>query len=219
MHRTRIKICGITRPEDAAAAVDAGADAIGMILHANAPRMISAAIANEIIDEVPDEVDVVGVFVDAPPDLIVQMADDLELDQVQLHGNEPPQIVESLAGLTIVKAIRGQSGFDNELARWRDVLGIRALLLETGRGAHAGGNGIESDWDALAALLSGPNPIDRRALIVAGGLRADNVANVIRRLQPWSVDVSSGVETSIGIKSIAKMRAFCDAVRTTDHII
>src|SRR4051794_27810544 len=106
MHRTRIKICGITRPPDAAAAVDAGADAIGMILHANAPRKISAQTANEIIDEVPDEIDVVGVFVDASAELIVQMAGELELDQVQLHGNESPAIVKSLAGLTIVKAIR-----------------------------------------------------------------------------------------------------------------
>lgn len=217
MHRTRIKICGITRAEDAAAAVDAGADAIGMILHASAPRTISAAVAKRIADEMPDELDVVGVFVDAPPTLIVEMADVLELDQVQLHGNEAPDIMPSLAGLTVIKAIHGKSDFAMEVSRWRDVAGVRALLLETRRGAHAGGNGLESDWDALAVLLEGPNPLDRGAVVVAGGLRAENVTDVIRRLRPWSVDVSSGVERSLGLKSVENMRAFCAAVRAADR--
>jgi phosphoribosylanthranilate isomerase len=217
MHRTRIKICGITRPEDATAAVDAGADAIGMILHANAPRKISRAMAEQIVSEVADEVEVVGVFVDAPAELILEMANDLELDQVQLHGSESPEVMASLAGLSVIKAIRGNMDFDAELARWRDVAGVRALLLETGKGAHAGGNGIESDWDALAALLDGSNALDRGALVVAGGLHPNNVANVIRRLRPWSVDVSSGVERSLGEKSVEKMRSFCAAVRSADQ--
>ena len=215
MHRTRIKICGITRPEDAIAAVEAGADAIGMILHANAPRKIVREVAEEIVSEVADEVEVVGVFVDAPPELIVETASELELDQVQLHGNESPDVMASLPGLTVIKAIRELDR--DQLARWRDA-GVRALLLEPGGGgAHAGGNGIESDWDALAALIEGPDALDRNALVVAGGLRAGNVANVIRRLRPWSVDVSSGVEASLGMKSVEKMRAFCVAVRASDH--
>lgn len=217
MHRTRIKICGVTRPEDAVAAVEAGADAIGMILHANAPRKISRQVAEEIVSEVADEVDVVGIFVDAPPELINDMADELELDQVQLHGNESPDVMPALAGLTVIKAIRGKLD-SAELLSWRNVAGVRALLIETGCGAQAGGNGIESDWDALAALLAGPDPLDRDALVVAGGLRADNVASVIRRLRPWTVDVSSGVEQSLGVKSIQKMRAFCAAVRGADQI-
>ena len=215
MHRTRIKICGITRPEDAVAAVEAGADAIGMILHANAPRKIAREIAEEIVGEVADEVEVVGVFVDAPPELIVETASELELDQVQLHGNESPDVMASLPGLTVIKAIRELDR--DQLARWRDA-GVRALLLEPGGGgAYAGGNGIESDWDALAALIEGPDALDRNALVVAGGLRAGNVASVIRRLRPWSVDVSSGVEASLGMKSVEKMRAFCVAVRARDH--
>ena len=217
MHRTRIKICGITRPEDAAAAVEAGADAIGMILHSAAPRQISAAVAERIANEVPDEIDVVGVFVDAPPTLIIEMADVLELDQVQLHGNESPDIMPALAGLTVIKAIHGKNDLTMEVSRWRVVAGVRALLLETERGAHAGGNGLESDWDALAALLDGPDPLDRGAVVVAGGLRAENVTEVIRRLRPWSVDVSSGVERSLGLKSVEKMRAFCAAVRAADR--
>ncbi|MBC8106457.1 MAG: phosphoribosylanthranilate isomerase [Anaerolineae bacterium] len=219
MHRTRVKICGITRPEDAAAAVEAGADAIGMILHANAPRKISKQVADDIVSEVADEVEVVGVFADAPLDLIVEMANELELDQVQLHGSEAPDIMSALAGVTVIKAIRGRDDINAELSRWRDIVGVRALLLETGGGSYAGGNGIESDWDALAALLEGPSPLDRNALVVAGGLRAENVANVIRRLRPWSVDVSSGVERLIGVKSIEKMRAFCAAVRAADQSI
>jgi phosphoribosylanthranilate isomerase len=120
-----------------------------------------------------------------------------------------------LPGLTVIKAIRELDR--DQLARWRDA-GVRALLLEPGGGgAYAGGNGIESDWDALAALIEGPDALDRNALVVAGGLRAGNVASVIRRLRPWSVDVSSGVEASLGMKSVEKMRTFCVAVRASDH--
>jgi phosphoribosylanthranilate isomerase len=204
MNRTRIKICGITRPHDARAAVDAGADAIGMILHANAPRRISIEIARQIADAVPDEIEVVGVFVDADPALIVEMASELELDQVQLHGREPPEDLESLRDLTVIKAIHDES----EFSAWRAAAGVRAFLFESGRGAHAGGNGIESDWDTLI-----PTGVERDRMIVAGGLRPDNVAGVIKRLRPWSVDVSSGVEERLGEKSVEKLRAFCAAVR------
>jgi phosphoribosylanthranilate isomerase len=205
MHRTRIKICGIMRPEDARAAVEAGADAIGMILHANAPRRISRDTARAIVDAVPDETDVVGVFVDAEPTLICEMVAELQLDQVQLHGHESPDVMQLLGGLAVIKVLR-----DSEINAWRDA---RALLLESTRGACAGGTGIESDWDALAPTISS---IDRSRLVLAGGLNADNVAKVIRRFRPWTVDVSSGVEQTRGIKSIEKMRRFCAAVREVD---
>jgi phosphoribosylanthranilate isomerase len=219
MHRTRIKICGITRPDDALAAVHAGADAIGMILHANAPRRISQEAARSSVNALPDEIETVGVFVDADPKLIVRMSGNLDLDQVQLHGTEPPEIVSALPGLTIIKAIRLDDRFNTEIARWRDAGGVRALLLEAGGGRHAGGNGIESDWNALAEALRGPGSIDRRRLVIAGGLRPDNVAQVVQLLQPWCVDVSSGVESELGVKSIDKLRDFCRAVRAADQAI
>ncbi|CAN5708342.1 phosphoribosylanthranilate isomerase [soil metagenome] len=219
MHRTRIKICGITRADDALAAVDAGADAIGMILHANAPRKISMKSAEQIVGALPDETESVGVFVDAAAEFIVEAAKNLELDQVQLHGHESPEIVRSLGSLAIVKVIRQSDDWATQIAHWKGLAGVRAILLESGGGPYAGGNGIEPDWDALAALLERPGAINRAALVVAGGLRSDNVANVMRRLRPWSVDGSSGVETAIGLKSVEKMQAFCAAVRAADRSI
>jgi phosphoribosylanthranilate isomerase len=205
MHRTRIKICGITRAHDALAAVEAGADAIGIILHANAPRAISREVARKIVETVPDRIDVVGVFVDADAALIQDFADELQLDQVQLHGNEPPAVVDQLRGRTIIKVIR-----DGQIDAWRTV---RGMLFEPPGGRFAGGNGIEHDWKALAPMIES---IDRASLVLAGGLRPDNVAAVVRQFRPWTVDVSSGVETAVGVKSPEKLREFCTAVRTAD---
>lgn len=211
MHRTRIKMCGMMRPADARAAVDAGADAIGMILHANAPRLISRDVARQIVDAVPDEVQVVGVFVDADPQFIREAARDLALDQAQLHGHESPQIMRALHGLEVIKVLR-----DDQFDAW---LGARGLMLEPGGGRYAGGNGIVADWDALAALLANHPAIDRSSLVLAGGLRAENVADVVRRFHPWTVDVSSGVEASLGMKSVEQMQKFCAAVRAVDQTL
>jgi phosphoribosylanthranilate isomerase len=209
MHRTRIKICGVMRPSDARAAVDAGADAIGMILHADAPRLISLDLASQIIDAVPDHVDVVGVFVDADAHFIREVATDLQLDQVQLHGHESPQIMQSLQGLEVVKVLR-----DEQFEAWPTA---RGLMLEPGDGKLAGGNGIEADWDALAARLDNQTARKRESLVIAGGLRPDNVAGVVERFRPWTIDVSSGVEETLGMKSIEKMQAFCAAIRSVDQ--
>lgn len=208
MHRTRIKICGIMRPADACAAVDAGADAIGMILHANAPRRISRETAREIVNAVSDQTEVVGVFVDADEVLIREVSQELNLDQVQLHGHESLEITKSLGGLALIKVAR-----DTRFDEWQ---AARGILIEPSSGPFAGGNGIESDWDALAATIA---RIDRNRLVLAGGLNPNNVATIVRRFRPWTVDVSSGVEESRGVKSIEKMRRFCDAVREADRTI
>ena len=210
MHRTRIKICGIMRPADALAAVEAGADAIGMILHENAPRRIDRDIARQVVDALPHEVEVVGVFVDADPNFIRETADELQLDQVQLHGHESPAITSHFDPTKLIKLIR-----DDDVEPWRNV---RGLLFEPGGGRYAGGNGVEADWDALANLLARTN-VPHEAIVLAGGLRAENAADVVRRFRPWTVDVSSGVEQSLGVKSPEKMRAFCAAIRTVDQTL
>src|SRR5438045_89247 len=172
MARTRIKICGITRPQDAIAAAHAGADATGMMLHAGAaPRRISLDLAKQILAALPPMVSAVGVFVDAPAQLIIDIAAALGLSYVQLHGNETPEQVAALGNLQVIKAIHlGDSG---ALDEWRDPpQHLRAFLLESGRG----GSGIESDWQAIAAAVHDHPALAGRSLVAAGGLRPDNVA-------------------------------------------
>src|ERR1700722_10582426 len=205
MHRTRIKICGITRPADAVAAAEAGADAIGMVLYGNSKRLIQPSQAREIVRTLPPFVPAIGLFVDAEANFIVDTAKTLGLAAVQLHGHESPEMVAALAPVPVIKAVPVNSNLAEELARWRsmDVLG---LLLDSSAG---GGSGRVNDWDAIASAdLTGLPP-----LIVAGGLNASNVGEVVRTLLPWAVDVSSGVELSPGEKSRELIEEFIAAVR------
>lgn len=214
-HRTRIKFCGITRVEDAMLAAELGADAIGMVLHANSKRRISRELAKEILKVLPPFITPVGLFVDAPPALIREIVDELGLRHVQLHGQEKPEIVAHLPGRVIIKVIhisRGQ--IEQSLAPWRNVPQVQGLLLETAHPTQAGGTGIENDWSAIRDFqqqggLEGMPPI-----IAAGGLRPDTVADVIRTLRPFAVDVSSGIESEPGIKSSQKMIDFIAAVHS-----
>ncbi len=225
MHRTRVKICGITRPEDAAAAAVAGADAIGMVFYAPAPRNISIERAKEILDVLPPFVSPVGLFVDAPADEIRRIADELHLGHVQLHGQEPPERVAELRGLQVIKAMRVDAQFGETLAAWRrasaelDLTNLRGIVLETGGTRQAGGTGVANDWTAVlrhrdAGAFEGLPP-----LIAAGGLTPQTVGDVVRNLRPWAVDVSSGVESAKGLKSVEKIQQFVQAVREADAVL
>lgn len=199
---TRIKICGIRDVATAMAAVEAGADAIGVVLATGSPRTITHAAAVEIAAEVPEHVEVVGVFVDGT----------LEHDLLpwqprwtQLHGTEDERLVASLAG-PVVRAV----AFDaDELRRWDGATGVDRLLVDSERP----GSGQAFDHTAFQAMrdeLTTP-------LVLAGGLAPDTVGDAIRRLRPWGVDVSSAVESAPGIKDTDRIRAFCDAVRESDR--
>ncbi len=224
MRRTRIKFCGMTRLEDALAAAELGADAIGMVLHADSPRRISHEQARQIVSELPPFVTPVGLFVDAPPKLITEVASELRLDHVQLHGQEKPLAIAALCGLTIIKAIHvTRERLIQTLCSWRaqigehELTGLKALLLETGGTQKAGGTGLANDWELIHAHQEAGDFDGLPPIVAAGGLRPDNAAAVVRLLRPWAVDVSSGIESAPGTKSRIKMAAFVAAVRTADQ--
>jgi phosphoribosylanthranilate isomerase len=210
MGRTFIKICGVTRVEDALAAARCGADFVGMILHADSPRTIRLDRAREIVAALPESVSAVGVFVDAPPDEIVQTCHALGLARVQLHGGETPEYVRSLGDVHVWKVLRVDRQLRDAVETWSQQM-PDAILLDA---AH-GGSGAENDWDAIAAAR---DALSGARFVVAGGLTPANVAPVVRRLRPWAVDVSSGVERDTkGLKSHEKIDAFIRAVRAADE--
>jgi phosphoribosylanthranilate isomerase len=205
--RTRIKICGCYRPEDARLAAAAGADAIGMILHAKSPRLIEAEYAMAVAAAVPPLVTKVGVFVNAKAPFVANCARSLKLDLVQLHGDESIDFVRALPTLRVVKVVRV-----SEYANWANFTlpNLAALLLDSA----VGGSGVENDWNAIETLLRDHPP--KVPLFLAGGLKPENVGEVVRRFAPYAVDVSSGVEERVCEKSPAKINAFMRAVRDAD---
>jgi phosphoribosylanthranilate isomerase len=195
---TRVKICGITNLADARAAVEAGADAIGLVF-ADSPRQIDAATARAIVADLSRATIFVGVFRDTPLDVVNRVANQVGLDCVQLHGSESPEFC-ALVNRCVIKRFKiGGDNLASESPRYRTF----ASLLDPGAG-----DGRTFDWNWAAGL---PHRI-----IVAGGLTPENVAEPIRLLRPFGVDVASGVESSPGRKDHQKMAAFIQAVRTAD---
>lgn len=222
LNRTRVKICGITRAEDALTAARSGADAIGMVFYPGAKRCISIDRAGEILRILPPFVTPVGLFVDQPIDEVRSTASALGLRHLQFNGHEEPSAIAELNEFVIIKAVRvAHDSFIEELAQWREAIPrlslshLRGLVLETAS-AHPGGSGMENDWDAAHQAIQQGAFTGLPPIIAAGGLTPANVADVVRRIDPWAVDVSSGVEESFGIKSTKKIEAFVNAVRCTD---
>jgi phosphoribosylanthranilate isomerase len=205
MPETGVKICGVTRPSDAQVAVRAGAWAIGMILWADARRRIDLDQARAIVRAVRGETEtvrIVGVFVDAPADVVRSLAGELGLDAVQFHGSETPDAVRAVAPLPVVKAVRPDT-----LLYWCQNASpnLLGLLLDS----PAGGSGQANDWDAVETALAQAKPT--LPIYLAGGLNPDNVASVVARFRPAMVDVSSGVEDGVvGEKSERKVRDFVE---------
>ncbi len=207
MHRTRIKICGLTRARDAQAAVAAGADALGVVF-APSPRQVTIERACAVLADAPPAVARIGVFVDAPLEEVVAAIDACGLTAVQLSGTESPRDCQSLP-VPAIKAFH--VGTDFPLHTMEPYRGhAAALLLDTFVTGKAGGTSQSFDWHATGDL-PGWAPS-----FVAGGLHADNVGECIRALRPFAVDVSSGVEACAGIKDEDRIAAFCDAVRDAD---
>lgn len=201
--RTRVKFCGITRVEDALAAVRLGCDAIGLVFYEKSPRHVAPARAAEIVAALPPFVSAVGLFVDAPAEAVRDVLRAVRLDLLQFHGDESPAYCGQF-GMPYLKAVRVKPG-TNLLQYAADFAGARALLLDTYAEGIPGGTGQTFDWTLIPADL--PRPV-----ILAGGLNAGNVAEAVRRVRPYGVDVSGGVEQTKGIKDAAKMAAFMRGV-------
>jgi phosphoribosylanthranilate isomerase len=207
MTRTRVKICGLTRPEDVDAVVAAGADAVGLVFHPSSPRSVTLEQAAGLCDRLPPFVAAVGLFVDAPEHRIRAVLDRVPLDLLQFHGDEPPEFCQGF-GRRWIKAIRMRPGLDPG-AQARTYEGAAGLLLDAFDPLLPGGTGRTFDWGHIPARLDLP-------IVLAGGLRPDNVAEAIRRVRPYAVDVSGGVEIAKGIKDPAKISAFMSGVSDGD---
>jgi len=200
----RVKICGITRVEDALAAAAAGADAIGLVFYAKSPRAVDIEQAREILAALPPFVTSVGLFVDAERSELERILASVPLDLLQFHGDESVQQCEAF-GRPYIKALRVKAGDDiaAQVARYPSAQGI---LLDAYVEGVPGGTGEAFDWSLIPQALSKP-------LILAGGLRPDNVAEAVSRVRPYAVDVSGGVEASKGVKDVEKVGAFIRAAR------
>lgn len=197
--RVRVKICGITRIEDALSAVEHGADAIGLVFYDQSPRNVSTSQAKEIANNIPAFVSVVGLFVNAESSFINEVISKVKLDLLQFHGDETPEECASYT-LPFIKAIRVKN--DTNLVQYANDFSVaRALLLDAYTEGVAGGTGHVFDWNLIPKQLT-------KQVILAGGLNADNVALAIQQVSPYAVDVSGGVEASKGIKDAEKIAAF-----------
>ncbi|MFI4860175.1 MAG: N-(5'-phosphoribosyl)anthranilate isomerase [Phycisphaerales bacterium JB063] len=205
MTRTRIKICGIREEAAARAAVNAGADAIGLVFVASSPRAVDIPDAARVVGSLPPWVEPVGLFVDAEAEHILQVCRATGVHSVQLHGREPLSLLDSLPGLRVIKALPfDPDALDSALA-WDADPRVSALLFD----AAQGGSGETIDWHALAAVKPGFS----KPIILAGGLSPGNVAEAIEVVGPYAVDVSSGVEASRGEKDAGLIDAFCKSAR------
>ena len=209
MSRTRIKICGITREQDLAAAVAAGADALGFVFYGPSPRHVTPSRATELIARVPPFVTKVGLFVNEPPASIRAALAQAPLDLLQFHGDEDAAYCSQF-GKPWIKAARVKPGLDllEYAAAFAAAPGAVGLLLDACVAGYGGG-GETFDWSLIPKSL--PLPV-----VLSGGLHPGNIVAAVRTVRPWAVDVSSGVEASRGIKDARKIAEFIAGVRDAD---
>ena len=205
---TEIKICGITNLKDARRAFECGADALGFVFHPGSPRYLTPRAAREIIQDLPVEITKVGVFVNREYHVVKGMADYCSLDIIQLHGDETPEYCKHFTPLSLIKAVSEWK--DNDLHRLSEYP-VKAFLVDSRDQEHYGGTGIKSDW-ILAQKIGEIKP-----LILAGGLKAENIREAIQAVSPDAVDISSGVEVCPGKKDPEKMRELIDIIRAIDR--
>jgi phosphoribosylanthranilate isomerase len=209
----RIKICGITGPDDAGMVARAGADAIGLNFYPRSPRFVTLERARQIVDVLPPGIVKVGLFVDAPADEIVEVHDRLGLDLIQLHGIEPPEFLLRLGGRPVMRAFRlgpgGLAPIDEYLGECRELACTPELvLLDAFVPGAPGGTGQTTDWPTARQYRDAP---ERPPLVLAGGLTAENVAQAIAAVRPAAIDTASGVESSPGRKERAKVEGLVRA--------
>jgi len=204
---TAVKICGITRVEDGHAAALAGAHAIGLVFHPASARCVTTERARAIVQRLPPFVTAVGLFVDAPAERVRQILREVPLQLLQFHGAEPPDYCSAFPA-PYIKAVRVKAGVDLLQCAGR-YASAKGLLLDACVEGIAGGTGESFDWDLIPPAI--PLPI-----VLAGGLTSGNVGAAVRRVRPWAVDVSSGVEREKGIKDAAAIAAFIRGARDAD---
>jgi phosphoribosylanthranilate isomerase len=206
--RTRVKICGFSRPEDARLAVALGADALGLVFHDPSPRNVTAEQARRIVEGLPPFVTVVGLFVNAQRDRVDAVLNHVRIDLLQFHGDETQAECEGF-GRPWIKALRMRPGLDLA-AEVRDYPAASGFLVDAWHPDAMGGTGEAFDWSLLPASLAG-------GLILAGGLTPANVSAALTTVRPFAVDVSSGVEAGKGIKDAGKMADFLNEVQQFDY--
>lgn len=217
---TWVKICGMTNLEDALVAVEAGADAVGFVFYEKSPRYVSVETAREILAKLPEKLEKVGVFVNELPERLSAIADEVGLTAVQFHGDEYERLAVygtkrktflcipaewACAGDKAGKTLSAFSGLPKDLA---------AIMLDSSTSAQRGGTGNSFNWRKAKAWVFAMKQL--HPIVVAGGLKVENVGEAIGILKPWGVDVASGVEARAGKKDPEKVRAFVRAVREMD---
>jgi phosphoribosylanthranilate isomerase len=204
----RVKICGITSIDDARLAVELGAWAIGFVFWPSSPRFIEPSLAREIVERLPAVVTAVGVFVNQPAEHVEDVSSRVRLGAVQLHGDESPRYAHSLSR-RVIKAFAVDEAVDpSSLGAWGDT----TILLDASDSERRGGTGRTIDWQAAAHIARA------RPIVLAGGMRPDNVAEAVRTVRPAAVDVSSGVERSPGRKDAALMEALFAALAGAQEV-
>jgi phosphoribosylanthranilate isomerase len=217
---TWVKICGMTNLEDALVAVDAGADAVGLVFYEKSPRCVTVETAREIVGKLPESVEKVGVFVNEVEDALCDLAGRTGLTAIQMHGeNEDPHVADLVKArrpqLKILAAISmRQKSPDGWAMMWRPDV-VHAFLVDSGDSSKPGGTGEPFDWHKSEPMVERIKRLGN--VVAAGGLSPQNVCEAISILEPWGVDVVSGVEASPGKKDPEKVRAFVKAVRAMDR--
>jgi phosphoribosylanthranilate isomerase len=208
----RVKICGVTSPEDALLSCELGADAIGLNFFPESPRCVSPFAAGSITRVLPPFVAPIGVFVNWKPEVISALVKALRLAGAQLHGDETPaQVVELTEKTHVIKALRpGEGSKQHDLVNYKHV---SAFLLDAAHAGHYGGTGALADWEFARVAAQ------THRVILAGGLTPENVGEAIRAVRPYAVDVASGVESKPGKKDRGKLRAFFDEVARANQIL
>jgi phosphoribosylanthranilate isomerase len=205
VNRTRIKVCGITRLEDAAVAVAAGVDALGFVFYDKSPRAVTVEKVYDIINALPAFITTVGLFVDAPAREVTKILCHIPLNLLQFHGDEDAAYCEQF-GIPYIKAIRVKQG-DDVNAKIANYPSAASILLDTYKEDVPGGTGESFDWALVPTVTTKP-------IILAGGLTAENVSHAIKQVKPYAVDVSGGVEKEKGIKDAVKINAFVRGVQS-----
>ncbi len=207
VHTFKVKMCGVTNLDDAQAAVEAGADAVGFVFYRTSPRYVEPTVVKGIVASLPPFVIPVGVFVNEEAKVVRDLMDDCGLSLAQLHGDETALYCETL-GRPALKAIRLRDRASlSALAEYQGRAGVRGLVIDTFSAETYGGTGQVVDWGLAAEVAKASR------ILLAGGLTPENVGEAIRKVRPYGVDVSSGVEASPGKKDHEKVRAFIRAVR------
>lgn len=217
--RTRIKICGVREVGDALAAVAAGADAVGLVFAEGSPRFVEVERAGEIVRSLPAFVDAAGLFVNASVEEILGVVKWTGIGTVQLHGDEPVSILDELGGLSVVRALPFTADAGEVYADWLNDPRVCGVVWDSPPDAKGrfGGTGNALPWSDLRARLDGEDAQSWPVPILAGGLTAENVGEAFETVSPYAVDVSSGVESSRGVKDREMIAAFCKAVGRADR--